>query len=108
MVVLVVVLLGGEGGRQLGVSTTLTAGGCNGIDTSMHHKCSGVWWLQFIALVVMCFTCVLCCDVLCCCRYASMKLVQQMPGGENIKAFTRIMHRTTDDDLVGEVRAMTD
>jgi hypothetical protein len=33
-----------------------------------------------------------------------MKLVQQQPGGENIKAFTRIMHRTTDDDLVGEVR----
>lgn len=32
-----------------------------------------------------------------------MKLVQQQPGGENIKAFTRIMHRTTDDDLVGEV-----
>lgn len=32
-----------------------------------------------------------------------MKLVQQMPGGDNIKAFTRIMHRTTDDDLVGEV-----
>ena len=27
-----------------------------------------------------------------------------MPGGDNIKAFTRIMHRTTDDDLVGEVR----
>jgi hypothetical protein len=33
-----------------------------------------------------------------------MKLVQQMPGGDNMKAFTRIMHRTTDDDLVGEVR----
>jgi hypothetical protein len=33
-----------------------------------------------------------------------MKLVQKMPGGDNIKAFTRIMHRTTDDDLVGEVR----
>lgn len=32
-----------------------------------------------------------------------MKLVQQMPGGDNIKAFTRIMHRTTDDDLVAEV-----
>jgi len=32
-----------------------------------------------------------------------MKLIQQMPGGDNIKAFTRIMHRTTDDDLVGEV-----
>lgn len=38
------------------------------------------------------------------CRYATMKLVQKMPGGDNIKAFTRIMHRTTDDDLVGEVR----
>jgi hypothetical protein len=36
-----------------------------------------------------------------------MKLVQQMPGGDNIKSFTRIMHRTTDDDLVGEVRART-
>uniref|UniRef100_A0A383WBI5 Hydroxyproline O-arabinosyltransferase-like domain-containing protein n=1 Tax=Tetradesmus obliquus TaxID=3088 RepID=A0A383WBI5_TETOB len=34
--------------------------------------------------------------------YSSMKLVQQMPGGSNIKAFTRIMHRTADDDLVGE------
>lgn len=33
-----------------------------------------------------------------------MQLVQKMPGGDNIKAFTRIMHRTTDDDLVGEVR----
>jgi hypothetical protein len=32
-----------------------------------------------------------------------MKLIQQMPGGSNIKAFTRIMHRTADDDLVGEV-----
>jgi len=32
-----------------------------------------------------------------------MKLVMDMPGGDNIKAFTRIMHRTSDDDLVGEV-----
>lgn len=36
-----------------------------------------------------------------------MKMVQLMPGGDNIKAFTRIMHRTTDDDLVGEVRQST-
>ncbi|KAF8072854.1 HPAT1 [Scenedesmus sp. PABB004] len=33
---------------------------------------------------------------------ASMRLIQAAPGGSNIKAFTRIMHRTTDDDLVGE------
>lgn len=29
-----------------------------------------------------------------------MKVIQQLPGGDNIKAFTRIMHRTQDDDLV--------
>jgi hypothetical protein len=29
-----------------------------------------------------------------------------MPGGQHITAFTRIMHRTTDDDLVGEVRGL--
>ncbi len=39
------------------------------------------------------------------CRYATMKTIQLMPGGDNIKAFTRIMHRSTDDDLVGEVGA---
>jgi len=37
-------------------------------------------------------------------RYASYKLVQQMPGGEKLTGFTRILHRTTDDAVVGEVR----
>ena len=37
------------------------------------------------------------------CRYASYKLAQQMPGGEKLTGFTRILHRTTDDPVVGEV-----
>ncbi|KIY92051.1 hypothetical protein MNEG_15912 [Monoraphidium neglectum] len=35
--------------------------------------------------------------------YASYKLVQKMPGGEKLTGFTRILHRTTDDAVVGEV-----
>jgi hypothetical protein len=38
--------------------------------------------------------------------YASYKLVQGMPGGDKLTGFTRILHRTTDDPVVGEVRAL--
>ncbi|GBF92072.1 hypothetical protein Rsub_04419 [Raphidocelis subcapitata] len=35
--------------------------------------------------------------------YASYKLAQAMPGGEKLTGFTRILHRTTDDAVVGEI-----
>lgn len=36
-------------------------------------------------------------------RYASYKLAQAMPGGAKLTGFTRILHRTKDDAVVGEV-----
>ena len=36
-------------------------------------------------------------------RYGTYKLVQKMPGGENMVAFTRILHRTTPDAVMSEV-----
>jgi hypothetical protein len=35
--------------------------------------------------------------------YSTYKLVQKMPGGERHVGFTRILHRTVDDELMGEV-----
>jgi hypothetical protein len=35
--------------------------------------------------------------------YATYKLVQAMPGGERHVAFTRILHRTKPDQLMGEI-----
>jgi len=35
--------------------------------------------------------------------YASYQMVQKMPGGENMVAFTRILHRTVPDYLMDEV-----
>lgn len=37
--------------------------------------------------------------------YGTYKLVQAMPGGEFLTGFTRIMHRTKDDEVMGEVSA---
>ena len=37
-------------------------------------------------------------------RYGTYKLVQKMPGGENMVGFTRILHRTTPDAVMDEVR----
>lgn len=39
-------------------------------------------------------------------RYGTYKLIQGMPGGENMVAFTRILHRTTPDLLMSEVLSM--
>lgn len=36
-------------------------------------------------------------------RYGTYKLVQQMPGGEKLVAFTRILHRMKPDVLMDEV-----
>ena len=41
-------------------------------------------------------------------RYGTYKAVQQMPGGQQLVAFTRILHRTTPDILMQEVRAAED
>ena len=38
-------------------------------------------------------------------RYGTYKLVQQMPGGEKMVAFTRILHRQKPDVLMDEVRS---
>lgn len=38
------------------------------------------------------------------CRYGTYKLVQKMPGGENMVGFTRILHRTQPDAVMDEVR----
>ncbi len=35
--------------------------------------------------------------------YATYRLVQRMPGGERHVAFTRILHRTKPDALMGEI-----
>eukprot|EP00197_Chlamydomonas_leiostraca_P008698 CAMPEP_0202860356 /NCGR_PEP_ID=MMETSP1391-20130828/2094_1 /ASSEMBLY_ACC=CAM_ASM_000867 /TAXON_ID=1034604 /ORGANISM="Chlamydomonas leiostraca, Strain SAG 11-49" /LENGTH=430 /DNA_ID=CAMNT_0049539511 /DNA_START=142 /DNA_END=1434 /DNA_ORIENTATION=+ len=35
--------------------------------------------------------------------YGTYKLVQQMPGGEKLTGFTRVMHRTTPDGLEDEI-----
>lgn len=35
--------------------------------------------------------------------YATYKLVQRMPGGDRHAAFTRILHRTKPDSLMGEI-----
>ena len=37
------------------------------------------------------------------CRYGTYKAVQKMPGGQQLVAFTRILHRTTPDILMQEV-----
>ena len=37
------------------------------------------------------------------CRYGTYQLVQKMPGGDQLVAFTRILHRTKPDVLVDEV-----
>ena len=37
-------------------------------------------------------------------RYSSYKLAKRMPGGDKLTGFTRILHRTKDDAVVGEVR----
>ena len=39
------------------------------------------------------------------CRYGTYKLVQKMPGGERMVAFTRILHRTEPDSIMDEVSA---
>ena len=36
-------------------------------------------------------------------RHGTYKLVQKMPGGEKLVAFTRILHRTKPDVLMDEV-----
>lgn len=36
-------------------------------------------------------------------RYGTYKLVQKMPGGEKLTGFTRILHRSTPDELMDEV-----
>lgn len=41
--------------------------------------------------------------MLCFVRYGTFKLVQKMPGGETLVAFTRILHRTKPDILMDEV-----
>ena len=38
-------------------------------------------------------------------RYGTYKLVQRMPGGEGLVAFTRILHRTKPDLIMDEARA---
>jgi hypothetical protein len=35
--------------------------------------------------------------------YATYKLMQAMPGGARHVGFTRILHRTVEDELMGEV-----
>lgn len=37
------------------------------------------------------------------CRYGTYNKAQQLPGGERLAAFTRILHRTTPDILMDEV-----
>ena len=37
-------------------------------------------------------------------RYGTYKLVQQMPGGEKMTGFTRILHRVSADECMDEVR----
>ncbi len=39
--------------------------------------------------------------------YGTYKLVQKMPGGERLTGFTRILHGTTPDILMDEVRRHT-
>ena len=39
-------------------------------------------------------------------RYGTYKLVQQMPGGDKLTGFTRILHRSTPDELMDEVWVM--
>jgi hypothetical protein len=36
--------------------------------------------------------------------YATYKLVQAMPGGERHVGFTRVLHRTKPDPLMGEIK----
>ncbi len=38
-------------------------------------------------------------------RYATFKNVQSQPGGSHMLGFTRVLHRTQDDALAGEVSA---
>lgn len=35
--------------------------------------------------------------------WATWKLVREMPGGEKMVEFTRVLHRTRDDALVEEI-----
>lgn len=37
------------------------------------------------------------------CRYATYKATQKQPGGQQLVAFTRILHRTKPDILYNEV-----
>lgn len=38
------------------------------------------------------------------CRYGTYKLVQKQPDGDKLTGFTRVLHRMTDDEVMGEVR----
>ena len=41
------------------------------------------------------------------CRYGTYKLVQKMPGGEKMVAFTRILHRQKPDVIMDEVTPLS-
>ena len=40
-------------------------------------------------------------------RWGTFQLAQKMPGGEKMVAMTRILHRTTPDEIMDEVRSST-
>ena len=40
-------------------------------------------------------------------RWGTYNVVRKMPGGEKMVAMTRVLHRTTPDEIMDEVRAYT-